>query len=152
MSSNEMDNRAKSFLVYIAGPLYTSSQRQYLEQIDTICQRMGLSTYLPHRDAGLAKSCDVKGIFEKDLNALKSSDLVIAVLDGPIADDGTSWEMGYAYALGIPIIGIVEDFRVRDPQLDINLMIASTCKIVTSLQKLEEELQTFIRHKNLQYP
>jgi len=81
---------------------------------------LGFSTYLPHRNAGLAKPYTIKEIFQKDLESLKSAELVVVVLNGASVDDGTAWEMGYAYALNTPIIGIIEDVRIRDPQLDVN--------------------------------
>ena len=35
----------------------------------------------------------------------------MALLDGTQVDDGTAWEIGYAYAKGLPIYGIRTDFR-----------------------------------------
>ena len=37
---------------------------------------------------------------------------MVALLDGPQVDDGTAWEIGYAYAKGIPVIGLRTDFRL----------------------------------------
>jgi nucleoside 2-deoxyribosyltransferase len=102
---------------------------------------------LPHRNAGLAKPYTIKEIFQKDLESLKFAELVVAVLNGASVDDGTAWEMGYAYALNTPIIGIIEDVRIRDPQLDVNLMISLTCEIVSSLQDLERKLKNLMKNK-----
>ncbi|MBO4318302.1 MAG: nucleoside 2-deoxyribosyltransferase [Mailhella sp.] len=38
--------------------------------------------------------------------------MVVALLDGPQVDDGTAWEIGYACAKGIPVIGLRTDFRL----------------------------------------
>ena len=47
---------------------------------------------------------------------LRQSDEAIfgsdAMLDGAQVDDGTAWEIGYAYAKGIPVIGLRTDFRL----------------------------------------
>ena len=39
-------------------------------------------------------------------------DVVVALLDGAQVDDGTAWEIGYAYAKGMPVIGLRTDFRL----------------------------------------
>ena len=51
---------------------------------------------------------------------------MIAVLDGPDADSGTSLEIGYAYATGKPIIGIRTDFRGSEDR-GLNLMLSNAC-------------------------
>ena len=53
-----------------------------------------------------------KQIMEADRDALLSCDVVVALLDGAQVDDGTAWEIGYAYAKGIPVIGLRTDFRL----------------------------------------
>jgi len=50
-------------------------------------------------------------IMEVDRDALLSCDVVVALLDGTQVDDGTAWEIGFAYAKNIPVIGIRTDFR-----------------------------------------
>lgn len=50
-------------------------------------------------------------IFLTDYNALKESDLVIAVIDGIEIDSGVACEIGIANALGIPVIGLYTDVR-----------------------------------------
>ena len=39
-------------------------------------------------------------------------DAVLAVLDGPDVDSGTAAEIGYATALGKPVVGLRTDFRL----------------------------------------
>ncbi len=38
---------------YIAGPLFDDHEREYLEKIAKIVESYGISTFVPHRDAGL---------------------------------------------------------------------------------------------------
>ena len=38
---------------YIAGPLFDDHEREYLEKIAQIVESYGISTFVPHRDAGL---------------------------------------------------------------------------------------------------
>ena len=66
-------------------------------------------------------------LFRMCLEGLDSADAVLAVLDGPDADAGTAWEMGYACARGTPIIGIRTDFR-PGAELGVNVMLSRSCR------------------------
>jgi len=69
---------------------------------------------------------------------------VVALLDGPQVDDGTAWEIGYAHARGIPVIGIRTDFRQAGdvPGASVNAMIHASCEdIVRSVDALVELLK-----------
>ena len=44
-------------------------------------------------------------VFEMDIAAIYSADLVIAVLDGSHIDEGVAFEVGFAFASGKPCIG-----------------------------------------------
>jgi len=125
--------------IYLSGPLFTPAERAYLEKIDEICQSLGLSTYLPHRDAGFGPAVGdtSKEFFTKDIEMLNHSKYVVAVLNGPDVDSGTSWEIGYAYSCKKPLLGIREDIRIGD----LNLMIDCSMKVVSSLSELERQLK-----------
>lgn len=125
--------------IYLSGPLFTPAERAYLEEIDKICQFLGLSTYLPHRDAGFgpAVGASAKQFFVKDLEMLIHSKHVVAVLNGPDVDSGTVWEIGYAYARKKPILGIREDIRIGE----LNIMVDYSMKIVKSFSELESQLK-----------
>ncbi len=130
-------------LIYLAGPLFTPGDRAYLEQLDALCRDLGFATYLPHRDAGLAdRSQGTRIFFDRDLEALQRIDIVVAVLHGTDVDSGTAWEMGYAYATGRPIFGIVEDTRVPDPDNLLNPMIRHS---LTALCRTPEELAAALK-------
>lgn len=122
--------------VYIAGPLFSPGDRHYLEQVDSICKELKLETYLPHRDAGLAPSdgSETRLFFARDLAELESCALVVAVLNGADVDSGTAWELGYAFAKGIPCFAIYEDTRIDEPLRDVNLMLTSSIKSIARSQ------------------
>ncbi len=46
-----------------------------------------------------------------DSEAILACEAVVVLLDGAQVDDGTAWEIGFAHAKGIPVIGIRTDFR-----------------------------------------
>jgi nucleoside 2-deoxyribosyltransferase len=123
---------AETTYVYLAGPLFDRGERWYLEQIDGICAEFGLRTYLPHRDGGLkaGAATDFAGIFAADLAALERATLVIAVLNGTDVDSGTAWEMGFAYARGVPIIGVVEDIRIQDAKSQVNIVVSQSARLI----------------------
>ena len=74
---------------------------------------------------------------------IRSSDALIAVLDGVDVDSGTAAEIGFAYALGKRSYGIRTDFRLAGDNLGsiVNLQVqyfieASGGRIVDSLDAL----------------
>ena len=111
--------------IYIAGPLFTAGERQVLEQVDQVVRAVGRNTYLPHRDGGifLRDAGSSLNFFQGDTAQLDRSDWVVAILNGPDVDSGTSWEIGYAFSKGKKIIGYCDDTRVYAPELQINPMI-----------------------------
>ena len=123
--------------IYIAGPLFSSHERIFLEEIvKTLSEKFTLDPikdiFLPHRDAG---EVDIHGrkrdlIFDEDMRRLDEADIIIALLDGPDIDSGTCIELGYAYAREKEIFGILTDFRKWDEKGDIkniNLMVWGVC-------------------------
>ena len=53
----------------------------------------------------------------------------MALLDGVQVDDGTAWEIGYAYAKGKPVVGVRTDFRNAGDTTHgrVNAMIEGSC-------------------------
>ena len=133
----------KSMKIYLAGKIRSPEEREFLEKVDALCKRLGFETFLPHRDVGLAKDIkDVKKIFEGDIKqGFKEVKLVVAVLDGLHVGAGTAWELGYAYAKGIPTIGIKTDEPVEDALEYLSAILIGSMEIVSSLKELEEKLK-----------
>ncbi|MBI5666416.1 MAG: nucleoside 2-deoxyribosyltransferase [Chloroflexi bacterium] len=135
---------------YIAGPLFNESERWFDEQIEAVARLVGLETFLPHRDGDLRLHGpdDVPRIFEEDRNAIDRADLVIANLNGVTTDDGTAWELGYAYARGKYLIGVYTDWRLQHRYQIVNLMLeCSLNKLVRSLDELETALREYVKNR-----
>jgi len=125
-------------LVYVAGPLFSQAEREFLDKMfDVLARSSCLNTltdfFLPHRDGGeLGKGPSRNGIFQLDLNRLNASNVVVALLDGQDVDSGTCIELGYAYAKHKKIFGLITDFRAyctndNEPHRP-NLMVWGVCE------------------------
>ena len=85
---------------------------------------------------------DKETIYKYDINALETSDIVLAILDGIDVDSGVSFEMGYAKALNKPVIGLKTDYRTFSRTDDVNLMLeVSVDKICASVDEVINLLQ-----------
>lgn len=130
-------------LVYLAGPLFDEGERWWIESVERVVADAGFATFLPHRDNPPKTADNVKEIFNNDRDGIDRAEIVVASLNGVTTDDGTAWELGYAYAKGKYLIGIHTDWRSRFPDEVVNLMIeCSLNQLVRSLQGLPEALET----------
>lgn len=119
--------------IYFAGPLFNSAEKEFnvrfaraleskLENVEVILpQERALKFF--NQENGF------KLIFEDCLKMVEDADIVLAILDGADTDSGTSVELGYAYAMKIPIVGIRTDSRISEDR-GLNLMIANICNIL----------------------
>lgn len=62
-----------------------------------------------------------------DLAGLDDCQVVLAILNG--SDTGTVFEVGYAVAKGIPVVGLAQNMRPED----LKMAIGSGCTIVGDL-------------------
>lgn len=129
---------------YIAGPLFDHGERWWIEQVESIVASCGFTTFLPHRDNPPKDATNVWAIFANDRRAIDECDVLVASLNGLTTDDGTAWELGYAFAHGKHIIGLHTDWRRRFDHEVVNLMIeCSLTELVRSLDDLPEALHRF---------
>jgi nucleoside 2-deoxyribosyltransferase len=135
-----MPNKIK---VYIAGKIWEKSEIEQLEKVDKLCRDLGFDTFLPHRDVGFAKGIeDVNKIFKGDIkDGFKDIKLVVALLDGLYVGAGTAWELGYAYAKGIPSIGLKTDASINESLDELSAILIGSMKIVSSMDELKRELK-----------
>lgn len=127
---------------YIAGPLFDEGERWFIEKVDSLVSEAGFTTFLPHRDNPPKTQDNIDLIFANDKNGIDSADIVVANLNGLTTDDGTAWEIGYAYANGKYIIGLHTDWRSRFQHEVVNLMIQCSINVlVRSLDELDSELR-----------
>lgn len=137
--------------VYIAGKLRTESEREFVEKIDYLCKELGFDTFLPHRDVGLANGMkDVKNVFKGDIiDGFKDVNLVVAILDGLHVGAGTAWELGYAYAKGIPAIGIKTDESAEEALEYLSAILIGSMEIVSSIEELKKRLKRILQKSKI---
>lgn len=102
--------------IYLAGPLFSDPDKNFLRGLSETLRHDGYDVLWPGdllSDDDIRNAGDkaTKLIFESCRKALEGCDCVVALLDGTQVDDGTSWEIGYAYAKGMPIYGLRTDTR-----------------------------------------
>jgi len=128
---------------YIAGPLFDEGERWFIETIETRVAALGFDTFLPHRDNPPKTPATVRTIFGNDKGAIDRCDVIVANLNGITTDDGTAWELGYAFARGKHGIGIFTDWRARFPAENevVNLMMQCSLDVlVRSLDEMDAAL------------
>jgi nucleoside 2-deoxyribosyltransferase len=126
---------------YIAGPLFDEGERWFIERVEGAVAEAGFETFLPHRDNPPKDEHNVRQIFENDRSAIDGCDVVVANLNGVITDDGTAWELGYAYAKGKYLIGLHTDWRSRFTHEVVNLMLeCSLHRLARTLDELQVAL------------
>jgi nucleoside 2-deoxyribosyltransferase len=103
--------------VYFAGPLFTVYERSFIDECAARLRGEGIEVFVPHENALAAGDTSAATIFRKDWDGLVEANAVVALLDGPMVDDGTACEIGMFYALmqNDPakkgIVGLLTDLR-----------------------------------------
>jgi nucleoside 2-deoxyribosyltransferase len=111
--------------IYLGAPLFTEAERAFNLVLARSLEADGHDVYLPQRDtAPAAGPARTTSMFHWSLAALTRAEAVLAVCDGPHADDGTAWEIGYADARNIQVYGLRTDSRIgQQADEQINSMI-----------------------------
>jgi nucleoside 2-deoxyribosyltransferase len=131
--------------IYLAGPLFTHGEWSWNQRLSSELKRRGLDVFLPQERAREMiegrEPFSPKGLFDTNVKEIQKSDAIVAILDGADPDSGTSWECGFAFALGIPVVGVRTDMRAGgdDPKIPVNLMLSVSCGqfVLAELQNRE---------------
>lgn len=137
--------------IYFAGPLFTTAEREWNVKLVEILRSSKLDVWLPQEHD--PKQQTAKSIFEMCKAGIDESDIVLAIMDGPDPDSGTSFECGYAYGKGKPIFTVRTDFRECGDTFDtrFNLMLSQSSTVIkvtfempTTEQVADAIIDTFI--------
>ncbi len=130
--------------VYLAAPLFSEAELDFNRMLRDEIKSSGFNVFLPQEDSNNVKDRDDRQsiIFSKNEVAIDKSDIIVAVIDGADVDSGTAWEIGYAYALGKPILGLRTDFRTLGIEGTVNLMIERSVILCMSIRELLNHLKS----------
>ncbi len=113
--------------VYFASPLFNEMEQMYNAAVVKRLreENPNLEIYLPQENMAINDKslyADSIMIADGDNDRLFESDILIAVLDGPVIDVGVATEVGVAYAKGMKIFGLYTDtrqgFTATDKKID----------------------------------
>jgi len=130
--------------IYLAGPLFSPAQRDFLDACALRLRDAGFDCFVPHQESGRldsisARSISARSVFDLDYReGIEKANALVAWLDGPAVDDGTACEIGIYFGLlqqrvawRKGILGLVTDLRLqrRRDSLEhggLNLFLAGT--------------------------
>lgn len=135
--------------VYLSAPLFTQQERIWNRMLARALteQIAGLDVVLPQDikfGGSYNRSADFPKLYQACLDELAACDVTLAVLDGPDVDSGTAFEVGYACALGLPVIGIRTDFRESQDR-GVNVMLSQCCTEMLRYMSFNEDLSQLVR-------
>ena len=103
--------------LYLAGPdVFRPDAQAWAEEARALCTRFGHQALIPLDN----EETTAPGIYHGNIAMLRSADGIIANLNpfrGHEPDSGTCVEVGFALALGKPVVGYLEDGRSQVEKL-----------------------------------
>jgi hypothetical protein len=106
--------------IYVAGPLFSEAERAWLDALAARLRGEGFECFVPHENFAQIVEVTPEEVYRVDGDGLRSSNALLAWLDGPVVDDGTAAEIGAFAELvraGGPeyrgMVGIVTDLRLQ---------------------------------------
>lgn len=107
--------------LYFASPLFTEMEVTFNAKLAEEIRKdlPDLDIFLPQEQVEINDKnayADSKMIAKLDTEAVLSSDILLAILDGQTIDPGVASEIGIAYQAGIPIVGLYTDSRQQGGQ------------------------------------
>jgi len=145
--------------IYFAAPLFSEAELRYNASLVEQLENAGHSVFLPQRDGkevdayfeqpGVETAEDAMvEIFHTDRDAILESDVLTALLDGQVPDEGVAIEMGIAHERDIPIVGLKTDRRIFAEDEPLNAMIWG---VMDEYTESEEEFLDIVDEYSEQY-
>jgi Nucleoside 2-deoxyribosyltransferase len=80
--------------LYLAGPLFSAAEREWLDGLAARLRAEGFDCFVPHENFPSLADVTLEDVYRVDAGGLRSSNALVAWLDGPVVDDGTACEIG----------------------------------------------------------
>lgn len=137
--------------VFIAAPLFNEMELSRNSAIADFLRELGFDVFLGQEDVGLAYDHHAtptnsarQQIFGADVAGIRSSDIILILLDGRTPDEGACVELGIAWALGKRCVGYKTDNRAMDVNGNNNIMIDGCAEFIAAdLAQLASYLSDF---------
>jgi len=146
-----------AFRVYVAGPLFSPAERDFLDSVAESLREAGFECFVPHEHESKLVPFTAARVFALDHDlGLARANAVVAWVDGPTVDDGTACEVGLFFGLmqrgeswRKGILGLATDDRLRrrNAALEhggLNLFVAGVIEraggLCWSLEEVKERL------------
>ena len=110
--------------VYLAGPYFNHGERWLVDLMRDGLMDLGAQVFSPFHEVGFGAPEEVA---PADLRGLHECNSVLALLDG--VDTGTVFEVGYARANDIPVVG----FAAQPASSDLTMLIGTDVPIFSGL-------------------
>ena len=102
-------SHADKYDFYLASPFFNKEQVDRMQKVLQMLRFKKYIVYAPFEHGIVAQEEGpeaIKEVFESNVQAIQSSNKVLAITDGK--DMGTIWEAGYAYGIGKPVVYYAE--------------------------------------------
>lgn len=131
--------------IYFAAPLFTLLERRANRALARAIGRAMPEAHilLPQDFKHEGKFNDARAfglIFKQCIDAINHSQAMLAWLDGSDADSGTCFEVGYAHARGLPVVGVRTDFR-HNQERGLNIMLSRACTAFVYRPSFDEDVE-----------
>ena len=128
--------------IYVAAPLFTNEEKIFNKKVQNWLKHKFHTDYVFLPQDYVSPKVDkhntiwARDVFDHDTNAIYDADMICIVNNGDYrSDDGSAFEVGYAYAMNKEIIFISDS-----PELKKSLMIGNA---VNQFYIYDEENDTF---------
>lgn len=149
MAPHDSSSAPASIRIYLAAPLFSLNERFSNRRLATaIAQLLPEANVILPQDFKYHGKFNDKRFFRDVYTAcvagVAAADICVAILDGPSSDDGTCFEVGYAVAKGIPVVGVRTDYRASQ-EMGCNLMLSQACNAFVHRPAFDENFDGLAR-------
>jgi len=135
--------------IYLSAPLFTQVERRWNRQLASALEQSikGAAVILPQDfkfEGAFNRPQNFQHIYEQCIQSLEDADAMVAVLDGADVDSGVAFEVGYAVARGIPVIGVRTDYR-KNQDRGLNVVLARACTELLREMSFNEDAAQLVR-------
>ena len=139
------ENAQQRLRIYFAAPLFTLLERRANRALARAIEHAmpEAQILLPQDFKHEGKFNDAKAfgmIFKDCIENIDRSDAMLAWLDGADSDSGTCFEVGYAFAKALPVVGVRTDFR-HNQERGLNIMLSRACTAFVYRPSFDEDVE-----------